>query len=176
MALFGRNQSRITPPHSRPPKRRGPDRRDEMSPKRLARRGPRTALLVLALSALAASGCLVAGLTAAAAGGGAAYVYLRGRVSSEFPAAFQDAHAAVLTSLRELALPLDKNEHNGITGTVLSRTGDGTVITIDIETQSSRVPADGPITLVGVRVGTFGDQATSERILGQVSSHLVQKP
>ena len=131
----------------------------------------RVVYLLLAAVALSTGGCLL--VAAGAAGAGAAtYVYIRGKVCQEYAAGFGDTWAAVQKSLQELALPLEANENNGKTGKVTSRTADGSAITIDLEVLTSRIPAEGTLTRVCVRVGLVGDQALSERILGQINSHL----
>jgi hypothetical protein len=37
----------------------------------------------------------------------------------------------------------------------------------------SRIPAEGMLTRISIRVGTFGDHPVSERVLYQVGAHLV---
>src|SRR5262249_41881534 len=57
-------------------------------------------------------------------------------------------------------------------GTVESRTYTNDRVQIHLKTQASKIPAEGNLTQVGVRVGVFGDEAVSERILAQVNAHL----
>src|SRR5205823_4906367 len=110
--------------------------------------------------ALGSGGCLL--VAAGAAGAGAAtYIYIHGKVCQEYAAGFGDTWAAVQKSLQELALPLVSNENNGQTGKITSRTADGTTITLDLEVVPSRIPAEGSLTRVCVRVGLVGDQALS---------------
>jgi hypothetical protein len=54
-----------------------------------------------------------------------------------------------------------------------SKTADGDKVKIDIEIHKSRIPAEGDISKVCVRVATFGDTAVSSRILDQVDRHLI---
>jgi len=139
--------------------------------KRLARCRP--ILLLPALLLLLNAGCLA--VAAGAAGAGAAtYVYMKGKVCQEYAATYADTMKAVETGLKELGFPVDHQEQTGSTGQVLSRTrDDNTTITIDLTTLPSRIPAEGSVTRVCVRVGTFGDQTLSERILTQIGGHLV---
>ncbi len=49
-------------------------------------------------------------------------------------------------------------------------------VVLSLTVQDNPVPAEGPVTEVGVRVATFGDQGLSERLLDQIGSHLVAVP
>jgi hypothetical protein len=136
-------------------------------------------LLLLGTAGLALinGGCLAAAAAGAAGGGAAAlYAYQRGRIYREYPAGLTDAAAAVRTSLAELQFPpgIEKSEDG--TFTFETKTTDGGKVHVYLETEASRVPGDGPVTRVTVRVGAFGDDAVSARILDQVSIHLVVPP
>jgi hypothetical protein len=130
-------------------------------------------LLLAAVGAVASAGCLAVAAGAAAGGGAVTYFYVRGRVSQEYVATFADTWRATLDAVREQGLPLVSNENDGKSGKITSRTADGSTITIDLDTVPSRIPAEGSVTSVCVRVGAFGDQAVSERFLAAVSAHLV---
>jgi hypothetical protein len=137
----------------------------------------RLLLLGLALTALANGGCVAAAAAGAAGGGAAAlYAYQRGRIYRDYPSALTDATAAVRTSLAELQFPpsLEKSEVGGFT--FETKTTDGGKLRVFLESQTSRVPGDGPMTRITVRVGAFGDDAVSARVLDQVSMHLVVPP
>ncbi len=129
--------------------------------------------LLVAAAALANGGCLLAA-AGAAAGGATAYYYFKGKVCQEFPSTFHDTWLAAQTALQNLQLPLVANENNGSAGKLTSRTADGTAVTIDLEVIPSRIPAEGSVTRACVRVGTFGDEAVSRRILDQVGAHLTR--
>jgi hypothetical protein len=135
------------------------------------KRRPRVVHLLLAAAALGNGGCLIAA-AGAAAGGATAYYYFKGKVCQEFPATFHDTWLATQTALQGLQMPLVSNENDGRTGKLTSRTADETSITIDLEVIPSRIPAEGSLTRVCVRVGTFGDEAVSRRLLEQISTHL----
>jgi hypothetical protein len=133
----------------------------------------RLAYLAVAAAALASSGCLAVAAGAAVGGGAAAgYYYLHGRVVQDYAANVDDVTAATRTALRELGMPVLKEEHSGGRAEVASRTADGTNVHIDMQLQDSAIPAEGAITHVGVRVSTFGDAPVSERILDQIGAHL----
>jgi hypothetical protein len=135
---------------------------------------PRRLLLLLpALFALVQGGCAVVAVGAAAAGGGAAYAYYKGKVCDEYPTSIADARAAVKTALQELHMPVLRDDGQQTSGTIESRTSDDTGVTITLETQPSRIQAEGTVTRICVRVGTFGDNPVSNRIHDQISQHLV---
>jgi hypothetical protein len=130
--------------------------------------------LVVAGAALANGGCLAAAAAGAAGGGAAAlYAYQRGRLYRDYPASLTDTTAAVRTSLAELQFPPGKEKSDGGSFTFETKTTDGASVRVFLEAQTSRVPAEGPITSVTVRVGAFGDDKVSATILDQVSHHLV---
>jgi hypothetical protein len=129
--------------------------------------------VLFAASALASSGCLA---VAAGAAGTAAvgYAYCRGKVGRHYPANFDDVWAATHSSLAELGLPvLSEERESANSGSVVSKTGDDAKVRIYLETEANRLPGVGSTTVVAIRVATFGDQAVSERILDQISYHLV---
>jgi hypothetical protein len=132
--------------------------------------------LVLAGLALANSGCLM--VAAGVAAGGAAaggYAYYKGKVSREYVANLDDAWNACHMALADLAMPVVTEDRSGSGATIDSRTADGAAVHISFDLENSRIPAEGNVTRVGVRVGTFsfGDQVVSERILDQIGTHLV---
>jgi hypothetical protein len=123
--------------------------------------------------ALANGGCLWVAAGAAAGGAAAGYAYYRGRVYRDYPASLPDSLAAVRDGLTELRFPILGEEHDGDKGwTIHSHTGDGSRVTIDLESQPSPIPAEGPKTRISVRVSTFGDEVVSVRILDQIGLHL----
>jgi hypothetical protein len=71
-------------------------------------------------------------------------------------------------------MPVMKDEPSVTGGKIEARAGYDTVI-ITLETQTSPVPGEGPATEVGIRVATFGNSGLSERILDQISFHLVPR-
>src|SRR6185369_7198240 len=75
-------------------------------------------------------------------------------------------------ALQDERFPLVSNENDGKSGKITTRTTDGTTITIDLEVLPSRIPAEGNLTRVGVRVGVLGDPPLSERLLSRIGSHL----
>jgi hypothetical protein len=137
----------------------------------------RLVLVGVAGVALLNGGCLAAAAVGAAGGGAAAvYAYQRGRLYRDYTASLTDATAAVRTSLAELQFPPGKEKGDGANYVVETKATDGTTIHVYLDAETSRIPAEGPVTRITVRVGTFGDDNVSARILDQVSMHLVVPP
>jgi hypothetical protein len=137
----------------------------------------RIAYLVLAGVALSGSGCVAAAIGVAAGGAAAGgYLYYRGKVNQDYVANLDDVWSASHMALQELGMPVLKEDRTGgaATASLESQTADGERVYISMDLENSRIPAEGAITRVGVRVGTFtlGDQVLSERILGQIGAHL----
>jgi hypothetical protein len=131
--------------------------------------------LVFAVISLGEGGCLL--VAAGAAGGAAAgYAYYHGKVCQAYYANFEDAWAATHTALNELGMPILCEERRDPSGWIKSQTAQGDRVKIKLEVVPSRIPADGPMTQVSVRVGTFGDHPVSERVLYQVGAHLIPGP
>jgi hypothetical protein len=126
------------------------------------------AYLALAALALGNAGCLVAAAAGAAAGGAGAYAYYKGNVCRTYPANVEDASAAAHKALAELQMPIVKDDGS----TIETRSGDDKV-TLTLKLQDNHAPGEGSGTEVGVRVGTFGNEGLSQRILDQVAFHLV---
>jgi hypothetical protein len=127
--------------------------------------------LMLLVVALANSGCLLA--TAGVAGGAVVgYAYCKGRVCETYNANCDDTWAATHTALVELGMPIVKEERKKSEGFIESRTADGDRVRIYMENETSRIPAEGQICRVSVRVAAFGDRPVSDRILDQVGAHL----
>jgi hypothetical protein len=137
----------------------------------LKRKWVGAAYLVLAVATLANSGCLLVA-AGAAAGGAAGYAYVQGNVSHTYNADLANTRAAVHSALNDLGMPVEKEEQDAAGAFIQTRLADGDPVKIHLETLASRIPAEGPLTEVGVRVATFGDHPMSERIHYQVGAHL----
>jgi hypothetical protein len=135
----------------------------------------RAAQLVLLLTTLANSGCLLA--TAGVAGGAVAgYAYVKGKLCDTYNANYDDTLAAVHTALAELGMPIVKEERDGAEGYIECRTANGERVRIYLQAQTGSIPAGGQVCRVCVRVATFGDRPVSDRILDQVGMHLAPTP
>ncbi|MCI0457680.1 MAG: DUF3568 domain-containing protein, partial [Gemmataceae bacterium] len=61
-------------------------------------------------------------------------------------------------------------------GFLESRTANDKRVRLSVKAQTSKIPVEGPVTRVCVRVAVFGDQPVSARILDQVGLHLTPVP
>jgi hypothetical protein len=138
----------------------------------------RMAWLLLAALAVGNTGCLLVAAGAGVAGGAAGYAYYQGRVARTYLANLEDTWSATVTALGELGMPVVSSERIGNTGTIVSRTADGDRVNITLDLETSRIPAEGKVTRVCIRVAVFGDHPVSNRILDQIGFHLVpgQRP
>lgn len=133
----------------------------------------RAALAVVAGMLLANGGCLFLAASAAVGGAaGAGYVYYKGKVSRPYVANYNDVWAATHTALTELGLRVESEGRDALTGEIHSQLADGSKVRIYFDVKESKLPAEGSVTVVGVRVGAFGDEAASMRILSQIDMHL----
>ena len=124
------------------------------------------AVLLLAL-AMAISGCAEAILVGVGAAGGAgAALWAKGKMVEEINVSLSKAHTASLAALKDLELPVNTDVKEGLKAKIESQFPDGKYVSIDIRavTESS--------SKITVRVGTFGDKARSEKILGAIHQHL----
>jgi hypothetical protein len=134
----------------------------------------RLGTVVVAGLLLANAGCIGVAVGVAAAGGAAAgYAYLRGRLYRDYNTDLPHGVAAVKAALTELQFPLIKDDPAEGQHAIESKTTDGTPVKIQVESFPSRIPAEGSITRIAVRVGPFGDEVVSARILDQVNLHLL---
>jgi hypothetical protein len=137
----------------------------------------RTAFLAVALAALANAGCIALAAGAAAAGaGGVAYAYAYAPLIHDYPTGLNETVAATKLALADLQFPLDNEKADGDGAVLESHTGDKYKVVVNFEPLPSRVPADGSMTRVSVRVGHFGDDAVSGRIHDQINMHLGPPP
>jgi hypothetical protein len=128
--------------------------------------------LTLAAITVTQTGCLAAA-AGVAAGGAAGYAYWQGRVGRDYVANRDDVWNALHTSLTELQMPVVSENRDTDEDHIESKTADGDKVKIDVTVTKSRIPAEGDISRVSVRVATFGDTVVSARLLDQVDRHLM---
>jgi hypothetical protein len=129
------------------------------------------AYLFVAALALGNAGCLVAAAGGAAAGV-ASYAYYKGKVSRTFVANVEDVRQATRKALAELQMTINKDEENPKGGEIEAYSGQNK-IAISLDVQDSPVNGEAPLTQVAIRVDLLGNEGLSERILDQISFHLV---
>lgn len=115
------------------------------------------------------SGCLavVAGGTAGLVGA-AAYEYWKGAVRETIPASSDSVWQAAHAALADLGLPVLYSGNEGTKLILESRSPKDEDIKVEIEPEKSSVPQALPRTQVSIRVGTWGDEYLSRRILEQI--------
>jgi hypothetical protein len=130
---------------------------------------------LLAVIAAANAGCLLA--AAGVAGGTAAgYVYCKGKLCDAYTANFDDVWAAAHSALVDLGMPVVQEERGPLKGFLRTQLADGERVRIHFKVIPSKIPVEGTLTQVTIRVGTFGDHPASVRILSQISAHLAPAP
>lgn len=130
--------------------------------------------LFCAMILSAASGCLAVGIGTAAAGGAVGYAYYHGAVQRAYPVTVKAAARATQDAMAKLGMPLTNATHSEKESTLYFHQGqaNGTKIRIWLQQESAPNPSDGVLTVITVRVGTFGDQELTERILDEIARHL----
>ena len=124
----------------------------------------RRSVFALALAAVpfVASGCLVA----AAAGGAAGYAWFRGEFQANVDAGPKAATNAAEKGLRDLDIKEIKASSTDIDGRVTGRTALDKEVVITIKRISEETSS------VAIRVGTFGDEALSQKIYEKLKARL----
>lgn len=130
--------------------------------------------LALAAVALVNSGCLAAAAGAAAAGAGGVMYYMA-NVKETYDADIAVAMRAADYALSDLGMPIvavSPIAAESVSATIESRTGTQDKVTVYFDQDGPKIPTDPAKTTIGVRVGTFGDEETSRRILAQIGARL----
>jgi hypothetical protein len=128
-------------------------------------------ILLLLLSA-SSPGCLWLAAGAAAGTAVAGYAYARGRLYRDYPVGMEECRKVTQDALHELNFPVSGVHHFADGSTYETQTGDGTPVTVELERQGLQLSGE-PTTRVGVRVGVFGHEDLSKRILDQINLRLV---
>lgn len=118
------------------------------------------------LLAWVSAGCTLFVLGAGAGGGAAGAAYVMGKLEAQLDAPVQQVHQATINGLKSLDLPIKEEKADKLTGRVLSETAAEKAITVDIESVSERRSE------LTIRVGTFGDEAQSRKILEAIKAKL----
>ncbi|HAK95121.1 MAG TPA: hypothetical protein DCM87_09005 [Planctomycetes bacterium] len=131
------------------------------------RSGARALALGAAITLLVMqSGCfvlLVGGVAAAGVGG---YAYVKGESTAVLAASMDRSWNATVAALEDLRLPVIAKANDALSGEITARNASDTKITISLRRVSDNA------TEIGIRVGTFGDEAQSKAILDRIAAHL----
>lgn len=134
--------------------------------------GQRILLVLLMLLSASSAGCLWLAAGAAAGTAVAGYAYARGLLYRDYPVGMEECRKVTQDALDDLHFPISSVRHHAGGSTYETQTGDGTAVTVEIERQGLQLSGE-PMTRVGVRVGVFGHEDLSKRILDQINLRLV---
>ncbi len=136
----------------------------------------RLAFLVIGLVALTNAGCVPLLVGGAAAAGVAGYSYYAGKLQGDFPASVAQTEVAARTAVQDLGCTVFRAD----SGVIEGRTPEGDRLTVYVDPSPDElVSRNGmPLTLtrVTVRIGMFGDDVFSEKILDRVNFRLGNVP
>lgn len=121
-------------------------------------------LLGLAMLALLTSGC--AALVLGAAGGAAGAVYVMGKLEAELDASVPAVHRATLAGLKDMGLPVNREQSDQMTSHVESQFADGKKLVVNSRQKTESVTA------IRIRVGVVGDEERSRRVLDAIKQRL----
>lgn len=110
-----------------------------------------------------ASGCVAA---AAGAAGAAGYAWYRGSFEGTLDGTTKQCAAAAKEALEDLDMKLIKVEVTEIDGRVTARSALDKEVVITIERYNPE------LSTVGIRIGTFGDEALSQNIFEKMKNNL----
>ncbi len=116
------------------------------------------------LSVLLTTGCVA--LVAGAGAGAAGTVYVMGKLQERLEATVPEVQKAALAGLKDLKLPIQKNEGDKLSATIESETADDKTIWIQIKFISDSLSE------VTIRVGLTGDEVRSRELLQAIKQHL----
>ena len=122
-------------------------------------------LFAAALLALSQAGCIAAALGAAAAAGGAGYLYYNGELRAHSSATPPELVGAAVDALQELGLAIDESGVSEIDGFVDAHTAADT----KIEFRTRLAEEHSRFSL---RVGTFGDDALTDEIFDGIRARI----
>jgi len=118
-----------------------------------------TAVMIL-LSLLLSSGC--AALVVGGAAGAGAVAYIRGELKSIEDVSLDQAFSAARQAMSDLELAVTSSEKDAFNGELIARGAGDKKIVVKLKKQSDAV------TEIKIRVGTFGDEAMSRKILESI--------
>lgn len=125
-------------------------------------RGLSAFLLLTTLLACAGCGAVILGGGAAAVG---TYAYVNGQATGTFDASIAQAFDASIAACGELGVPVVRKVKDGSSGEIRGKlSGDSVTITL-------KLVGDG-LTEISARVGMWGNESASRRILSAISQRL----
>ena len=120
------------------------------------------------LTACFGSGCLAALLIGAGAGV-AGTAYYDGKLTSTVDAKPADVQTATEGAFKELAIKLVSSTSDSLSAKITGKTAENTSVTVTAEMEKNGQSK------LGIRVGSFGDQALSQKIHTAIVNRLPKK-
>jgi len=111
-------------------------------------------------------GCVLLAVGAGAGAGVGTVAYIKGELQTTYASSLDRTWEATLGALKDLDIKVIATEKDKIKGDIEARKADGTKVKIALS------QAGTGTTLVKIRVGLFGDDASSRAINGQIASRL----
>ncbi len=123
-----------------------------------------TAVFALLAAMITASGCFW--LVAGAAAGAAGYAWVSGALVKEFNVSTEQLHEATIRALRDLEMPIKKDDYDRLTATLKSEFADGQDVVIRIDAITEKASK------IQIRVGMLGNKNRSEIIYNTIMDQL----
>jgi len=121
--------------------------------------------LFLAL-AIQVSGCGGVALVAGGAATAGAVVWVKGKLEQELSEPLPRVYSATLAALKQFELPIQQAKKDQLVAKVESQLADGKRVWIDIRSLAESS------TKITIRIGVFGDQSKSRRLLEAIRRKL----
>ena len=116
------------------------------------------------LSVLLTTGCVA--LMVGAGAGAAGTVYVMGKLEERVEASISKVQEATVAGLKDLNLPIHKNEGDKLSAQIESKTADDKTIWIKVNFVTESISE------LSIRVGLTGDEQRSREILRAIKHHL----
>jgi hypothetical protein len=130
---------------------------------RTARLWKEIVAVMICVSVLLSCGC--AALVVGGAAGAGAVAYVRGELKSLEDVTVAQAWVAAKQAMSDLEFSVTSEEKDAFNGQLIARGASDKKITVNLARKSDVV------TEVRIRVGTFGDEAMSRKILETIKKH-----
>lgn len=125
------------------------------------------AVLSLCLAfGIAAPGCVVAAVGAAAAAGYGAYKYAKGELRNTENVSLDKAWSATQAGIKDLEFRVKEQAKDALEAKLVAVKVDNKEVKIHLKAESDTV------TTFSVRVGTIGDEEMSRRVMDAIRKHL----
>jgi hypothetical protein len=119
-------------------------------------------ILICSLSFL--YGCVLAWIGVGAGVGIGAYKYIEGRLEREYPLSYSRAWDATNSALENLQISISNSTDEKTKGTIDAVRKDGKKVLVSLKDRGQDV------TIISVRVGTFGDKSSAEQVHDEIAS------